>query len=136
LHVRGLGFFVHRAYPELDFLIERHFDYFCAPSVRKNAEKATQKHTYSLSLVCVFVCVFSFFCGALSREMMCASWGKNEGKMAAQICLEIQHFARSSKEEEEHHGGAHPRRPFVVVVSSAELAREKGAFAFSLRKRL
>jgi len=33
-------------------------------------------------------------------------------------------------------GGAHPRRPFVVVVSSAELAREKGAFAFSLRKRL
>lgn len=121
--------------PSLTFLL-RGILITCLLLLCKTQKKRHKTHLFSLSLVCVFVCVFSFFCGALSREMMCASWGKNEGKMAAQICLEIQHFARSSKEEEEHHGGAHPRRPFVVVVSSAELAREKGAFAFSLRKRL
>jgi hypothetical protein len=54
-------------------------------------------------------------------------------KMAAQICLlsALNKRARSLKEEEEHGQKHYPHQLVVVVVSSAELEREKGAFAFS-----
>ena len=57
MHLRRVGFFVHRAYSELDFLVQRrHFERSavvgtpgCSPSLQ-NAQKATHTNTLFLTL--------------------------------------------------------------------------------------
>ena len=55
--------------PSLTFLL-RGILITCLLLLCKTQKKRHKTHLFSLPLVCVFVCVFSFFCGALSREMM------------------------------------------------------------------
>ena len=75
MHLRRVGFFVHRAYSELDFLVQRrHFEskgvLLVLPVALLLAQNARKNNSLSLYLsLSVFVRVYSLlFKGALSRR--------------------------------------------------------------------
>ena len=136
MHLRGVGLFVHRAYSELDFLVEkRHFKSKvvvgtpgCSPSLQNAQKTLSFSLTLFLSLSSCVSRAFRVCKGALSREkrvtFLKGKVRKSGSTNVPPLCVEDTLRALVKGRRRPAFSSTRPR----LVQLSIELKR---AFAFS-----